>query len=228
MSTWSEPRFTAVHLIVFAVAALLPIIIWYLKTYRGKLMDRFNLMFRRAKTIKVNLKRGNRTIERYIVPDKRGIFQIGDGIYTYISEMSDWNTRYGIPEITVVEGQVVPPIPDIIESETEQEVIVRKAEGITSKELRKVPFYMLTWKKLSPEKLKGLVAEEIKMALNSHIVEDVLTASDKTMKRLELMFFMQIGMCILLVLIAIGLFMKLGKLEAAMEVVKYAATQAHP
>lgn len=227
MSIWIEPTFTIIHLL-FAIAFPIAVyLMWFIKVNRGKLLDRFNLIWRRSRTIKVNLQTSSgRTIERYIVPDKRGLLHIGNGVYVFVREASTINARYNIPEISLLESQIHPPIPEIMATDiSEIEVKVVQPDGSFKNEKRNIPAFALSFARLMPEKLKGHVAQEMKMALDSHIVEDVLTASDRTMKKIEIMFILLIGLAGLVLIIGIVLYSMLHQLQIDMEVIRFAATE---
>lgn len=203
--------------------------IWFISVNKGKLMDRFNLVFRRSRTIKVNVRtRSGRTIERFIVPDNRGILHVGKGVYAYVHEVATINARYRIPEITILETQIHPATPEIVAKETEIEVKVAKGDGTFENTKMKIPNYFLSVAHLQPETLQGHVAQEMKQALDSHIVSDVLTASDKTMKKIELMFIMILVNLALTFIVGIVIYNAINGMQSDMEVVKYAATQTNP
>lgn len=203
--------FLTLMAIVFAIPWIIMGAV-YIKIHKGYLKDRFNLRFRRSSVIKVNFQtRTGRNIERYIVPDKHSLLHINGGTYAYIEELSTINTRYRIPEITLLQSQIHPPIGDVIEVQGQEvEISVPQPDGTLKKEKRKVPNYVISYASKKPETLNGHIAEEIQGVLDSHIVSDILTASNAYLRKIELLFIIA---CVCLVLIILFGFILIGMLN---------------
>lgn len=188
--------------VMFLIPTLL-CIIWLAKN-RKHAVDKFNLTFKKARTVKVNLHtRSGRVIERYVIPDARGLMQIEKGTYVFNKDLAQINAKYRIPEITVIESQPHGPIPDMVEDGVEIEVVTPSANGmmITSKKM--VPTWIASYRSHTPQKLAGKTAQEIQDALNSKIVHDIVNATAEQMKKIELIFYIVIG---ILVVVILGMF----------------------
>lgn len=220
---WTTPLLTIPALLILMLFPWIVAFGLYIKTHKGRLKDRFNLIWRKNRVVKVNFQTASgRNIERYIVPDKRGLLHISGGVYAYVHELATTNARFRIPEITIIESQIHPPTGDLTKLETEAEVSVPQTDGSVKKEKKMIPTYLLSFANKSPEKLNGHVAQEMKLALDSHIVEDVLTASDKTLRKIELMFILS---CITLgavVIIGIILGGMINGIQTDLEMMRHA------
>lgn len=218
---------TKVYIATILISFSLPFVILgvrYTIKHKGLLKDRFNLTFRRNRVVKVNfITKSNRNIERYVVPDKRGFLHLYGGTYAFVEELARINTFYRIPEITLLQSQIQPPIGEVTAIEKEVEVEILQPDGTKKLEKMKVPTFLLTFFNIKPESLNGHIAEEIELALNSHIVSDILTASDRTLKRIELMFILtciSLGAIVLLGLVLISM---LNGIKTDLEGLKLAA-----
>lgn len=180
----------------------------------GKLSDKLNLWFRKSRCVKVNfLTLSGRNIEKFVVPDSRGLMHINKGTYVFNKDYSVTNARYSIPEVSVYESQVAPPSPDIVEMSVETEVHVPNGDGTDSIQLKKVPVHVVSFRRMSPQKLNGKTAQEVEGLLNAKIVDDIVNASSKQMQKLEMMFYLVLGLYALGLLTAFILYGNINDLR---------------
>lgn len=184
-------------LIGMSTPIIFGVIAWFIVNHK-RLPDKFNLMFRRARVVKVNfLTAAGKNFVLFRVPDRRGNFNIRGGFYVYPREQNVYDAYLRVPEVSFLEGQIHAVTPEILENFAEIPVKVEKDDGSIVTEIKKVPFYVASYRGLSPEKLKEWTSQEVMSALNSHIIEDIINASAKQLQRLELMFYLMIALVII-------------------------------
>lgn len=216
VSTWQLIQLAAMpFFLVFSV--------WFIKN-RKDMKSKWNLLWHKNKTIKVNLiTRSGRNREVYTVPDARGIMHIEKGSYVYHKETSVWNVKQALPEVTVLESQVSPPIPQLLVSYVETELPEINGEGQVSVTKEKVPKYLLSYARMKAEKLLGKTAQEIESMLASKIVQDALRATSATMARVELIFIIVCVIAGLELLSGFLMYQKLNQIGATMEALRIVA-----
>lgn len=167
--------------------------IWAIKN-RNTLKDKFNLIFRRKKVVKINFRTATGFIvERYIIPNERGIANIENGSYFINRDLCDFNARYRIPEITFIETQPSVAVSDLLMQTVKTKVKKITAAGEIVEVDEEVPNYVLSTRRLTPKRVSDLTAQEIRSALDSKIIQDIVTATNPQMQKIELMFYVMIG-----------------------------------
>lgn len=195
---------------------------WVIRNKKRGIITLFNLRFRRARSVKVNFRTAsNRVIEHVIVPDERGFMAIDGGYYKFDKDFATTNSKLGIPEIDILEAQIVPSDVDIVEVKDGRKVII-KVKGEDGKLMEKeklLPLYIAQHQRLMSKKLEGLMAKEVHDVMNSKIVRDITTATSQTMSRLDLMFYMVIAILGITLLGFIVIYNQISALRAVMEAV---------
>lgn len=163
--------------------------IWAIKN-RKTLKDKFNLIFRRKKVVKINFRTATGfIIERYIIPNERGIANIDKGSYFINRDLCDFNAKYRIPEITFIETQPSVAVPELMVQEIETDVLIPTSDGSVVTQKKKVPNYVLSTRRLTPKQVEKLTAQEIRTALDSKIIRDIVNATNPQMQKLDIMFW---------------------------------------
>lgn len=182
-------------------------LISYVYQVRGRVIDHFNLTFRRSRVIKVNLHtRSGPNIERFVVPDDRGFYEVAGGIYQFLKEVSIQNARYKIPEVTQAQGQISPSIPAIVEVTTIQ-------NDKLTKETKEVPSWLLFWGSQTPAKINGKTAEEMRNFARSKIVNDAMTATSQTIATINSQKIFLIAICAGVAILILAQVLIYGKLD---------------
>jgi hypothetical protein len=172
-------------------------VVW-LFAKRKLIKDKFNLLFRKKRVVKVNfLTTSGRNEERFLVPDTQGMIHVDGQTSVYNRDLAIINARYRIPEITLIQNQIMPVMADIAVLDKEVEVLVPNADGTETMVKRKIPDYVLTYKKISAKKLEGMTAQEVRNALDSKIIKDIVTATNPQMQKLEIMFWIVIAIAVI-------------------------------
>lgn len=201
-------------MLLFTLPFVLMLIGWFVVNSQF-LGDRFNLLLRKGRTVKVNFHTtSGRNVERYIIPDKRGNMHISGGFYAFVKELSVTNAKHRIPEIHCLEGQIQPLSPEIYQLEgVEADVKVLQPDGSSVPSRIRVPQYVASFVGLAPARLNGLVAQEVEAALNSHIIEDIVLATDKKLQQAAVTFILCIVILAVAVLSAIVIYNKLDDVQ---------------
>lgn len=201
---------------------------WVIRHKKRGIVTLWNLRFRRARSVKVNFRTAsNRVIEHVVVPDERGFMAIDGGYYKFDKEFATTNSKLSIPEIDILEAQIVPSDAGIVEVKDGRKITI-KVKGIDGKlmeEERLLPLYVVQHQRLMSRKLEGLMAKEVHDVMNSKIVRDITTATSQTMSRLDLMFFMIIGILGVCLLGFIVIFNQISALRAVLEAILLARAQ---
>ncbi len=193
---------------------------WLLKN-RNRLSDWWNITFNKARTVKVNLLTASgRNIERFIKPDNRGILHINGSAYVFDRDFSVLNSLYRIPESWYIEGQISPVGPDFVEHKVKTRVKVARDDGTTVEEERELPSYTVSFSKVTAKRIGDKTGHEIEELLKSKIVEDIVRASSKEMAKLELMFYILLGVAAICLLGFMWMNGKLGDVNTQLEVIR--------
>lgn len=208
--------------LMFAPLAVLGAL-WFIKN-RNRLSDWWNITFNKARTVKINLLTSSgRNIERFIKPDNKGILHINGAAYVFDRDFSVLNSLYRIPESWYIEGQISPVAPDFIEHKVKTQVKVAKDNGTTVTEERELPSYTVSFSKATAQRIAGKTGYEIEELLKSKIVEDIVNASAKQMAKLEMMFYILLGVAAICLLGFMWLNGKLGDINTQLEVLRAVA-----
>lgn len=178
---------------VFIFPWFVMVAFWLIKN-RKRLTDKWNLTFNKARTVKVNfLTSSGRNIERFVKPDSRAIMHINGGSYTYHKDFSSLNAEHRIPEVWVMENQPHPVGGDIVRLVSKTKVKEPQTDGSVKEVDAEVPTILLSFTHSTAQKLMGKTALEIEEMLNSKIINDIVNASSKQMQKLEMMFYIMLG-----------------------------------
>lgn len=212
--------YEVVQVALFLPAAFLSL---YVGRNAKRLKDVRNLWFRKARTVKVNfVTLSGRVIERFIVPDSRGIMRIEGGAYYYHKDVAQINAKHRIPEITILENQIHPPTADV--ARVRAPILdAQVGAGDVSSVTDDVPTWVLSWRRLKPKELEGMVAQELASALNTKIINDIVNSSSPQMRKMELAFYVSLGILGVTVLGMLFLYAKLNDMQSLMEGLRFAA-----
>lgn len=207
---------TALLQLMFLPLFLLAVV-WFARN-RKKLPSKWVLFWSRSRAIKVNfLTRSGRNIERIIKPDARGMMHIEGGSYPFLKEASTINAELRIPEVWVSESQPYPAIPDLVEVKVKTLVKKPKEGGGFQEVESEIPGHLVSFHNIRSLKLAGKTAQEIEQMLGSKIVNDIVNATSKQMQRLELMFYITIGIAFLCLVGFFVIHQDVSKLSATVE-----------
>lgn len=212
-------------LVLFGPVAL--IVIYFVKNAK-RILDMWNLTFRRARTVRADIHTlSNRVYTKFVVPNERGFFRFRKGVYHFPNENLEYDQRFRVPKADFIEQQIPSEDGKIIESEVEIEVEIKQHDGQMVTIKRRVPQYIVSHAKIKPKLLKlarrddngkikitdepPVSAVEVADALDSKIVRDITNASivDLQMNRILIVSVISL---IVLVLVGIGLYMKLNSI----------------
>jgi len=187
-----ELTFNQVLQLMFMPVFLITVF-WFINN-RKKLSSKWTLFWHKSRAVKVNLlTRSGRNIEKIVEPDARGIMHIDGGAYPYLKETATINADLRIPEVWVSESQPYPAIPEIVKT-TVRGMVKKPKEGGGFEDVEEdIPGHLVSFHNIRSLKLAGKTAQEIEQMLGSKIVDDIVNATSRQMQRLEIMFWIIIG-----------------------------------
>lgn len=190
---------------ILAVAITFALFILYNMTPGKTPKDKFNLWFRKPRTIKVNLiTRSGRNIEHFVVPDENGIFAIKDAAYLFDRDSSIHNARWRVPECTVYESQTHSPSTPVKEVLVPAIVEIEGDDGTIVQEEKLVPRHVLSFRAVDPKTTEGMTAQQINRVVNAKIVRDIISASSTSLQKIDKMYLL---LLVILGIIIVGGFM---------------------
>lgn len=184
MSSWlfAETMLLSPYdLIIVMILPLFVLLALWLVMNRKKLGDKFRKRFRRGWAVKVRQHlTAKNVIERVVVPNDRGFFELDDALYQYRQEVAEWDEEDKLWCVDIYVGQTSPGVPHVVTIPNETFKLTDEGKIIKMDDTEKskgVPTWVAVHHTVGRALINQKTAEDNLEAVKSKVVQDIVTST---------------------------------------------------